>query len=74
MEDEIKNKKVSAEKAILNASASFEETLTKTLGAAKKVKIPVSVCGEAASDASMAKKLVEMGFDALSVSISNMAD
>ena len=36
LEDEIKNKKVSAEKAILNASASFEETLTKTLEAAKK--------------------------------------
>jgi len=51
---------------------AVESMLRLTVRAAKKAGIPVTICGELAADTQWTEKLMNMGFDALSMSLNHI--
>jgi len=51
---------------------AVESMLRLTIRAAKKAGIPVTICGELAADTQWTEKLMNMGFDALSMSLNHI--
>jgi len=54
------------------AQQAIERMLRQTVRAAKRAAIPIAICGELAADINWTERLMNMGFDALSMSLNHI--